>query len=472
MTSSPIGAAPNGAVLIDGGAHHVRAGFAGEKGPRLDVPALVGRPRHRGIAMAAGMKEYETGEEALVKQGMLSVSAPIHNGEVVRWDDMERYWTQLIFSELQVVPENHSFITTQPVNASARQKERTLELFMETFNAHSLFCGTSQVLSLYAYGLTTGLVVDSGKERTIAVPVHEGYPLGRHAVVSPIAGGALTHHLYQQLRHEGFSLGTEAEQVVLNHAKEELCFVRPSPSVRKAREERRMQHTQRYQHYAAAAAASAGLLLQGSATNSGANPNAAALAAAAAAAAAGQVVDPEDAEEDVAEEYFCLPDGQQVPLRDQKWQTPEVLFDFTQYDPANAARYEPSAKVYTEMGDVYQPAMAKGISWLPFAAIHKCEAALRPQLLRNIVLAGGTMGLRGARQRLEEEVAELYRGNLLSANEGAGVSAIKVHDIPRREYSAWLGGSMLARTSMFPHLVVTRQEYEEEGTHVAHCKFL
>jgi len=60
----------NTSVILDCGAYHLRAGYAGESGPRLDVPALVGHPRHRGVAMAAGMNELDVGEEALVKRGM------------------------------------------------------------------------------------------------------------------------------------------------------------------------------------------------------------------------------------------------------------------------------------------------------------------------------------------------------------------------------------------------------------------
>ncbi|EPY42379.1 actin beta/gamma 1 [Angomonas deanei] len=435
--------APSGTVLMDCGAHHVRAGYAGEKGPRLDIPAIVGHPRHRGIAMAAGMNEFEIGEEALVKQGMLSVGSPIHNGEVTNWDDMEKLWTQLIFSELRVIPENHCFITCQTVNAPAPQKEKTLELFMETFNAHSVFWGTSQVLSLYSYGLTTGLVLDSGKERTMAVPVHEGYALGRHVVQSEIAGEALTDYLYRQLRTEGYSLGTAAEKVLLNAAKEDLCYVRCSPFARRNRQ----------QHMAASHAGN---------TYSAASGN----------AFFGDEGDNHDSyfnPQPLPEESFSLPDGQQVPLRDHRWKTSELLFDFSLYDPENPTAHEPNAKVYTEMGDLYTPPFNKGVSWLPFASIHKCEVGLRPLLFSNIVIAGNTLGLLGARERVQEEVTELYRSNLMSSEQLVNVN---IRDMACRGYSAWLGGSMLSRTSMFPHLVVTKKEYEEEGLRVAHCKFL
>lgn len=54
--------------------------------------------------------------------------------------------------------------------------------------------------SLYAYGLTTGLVLDSGKDHTTAVPVHEGYALGRHVSSSRVAGDVLTDYLSDLLK--------------------------------------------------------------------------------------------------------------------------------------------------------------------------------------------------------------------------------------------------------------------------------
>lgn len=74
-------------------------------------------------------------------------------------------------------------------------REKTAEIFFEGLNAPALYFAPQAILSLYASGRTTGLVLDSGDGVTHAVPVYEGFAL-QHAVVRmDIAGRDVTNHL-------------------------------------------------------------------------------------------------------------------------------------------------------------------------------------------------------------------------------------------------------------------------------------
>ncbi|KAG5483482.1 hypothetical protein CUR178_07803 [Leishmania enriettii] len=477
----------NAAVVLDCGSFHSRAGFGGEKGPRLDVPTLVGYPRHRGIAMAAGMNEQEVGEEALLKQGIFDVHHPIRDGFIDDWGDVEKLWSHLFFNELRVSPETHCFLLTQPVNTPTAQRERTLEIMMETFHAHSLYLGTSQVLSLYSYGLTTGVVVDSGKDVTRAVPIHEGYALVRHVTQSPVAGAALTRYLGGLLRVQGYALGTATEQELLNRAKEDLCYVQPSAHAhREAVGDILMPSSEAS---AAASPVNASALscrsTQPSAGGKGSVGSASLGTTATTATAKGAISgscagycfdgDCESMLVTAAEatEDFVLPDGQRIPLTAERHETTEVLFNYSllammDSNGTDTSTYEPRCKVRTDMGDIFHPSFEKGLSWLPFAAVNNCEAALRPQLYANMVLAGGSTSFPGLKTRLKSEVRQLYR----ESHPSEAVVPIEVRDMACRAYSAWLGGSMLAQTAVFRHLVVSRREYEEEGARVIHYKSL
>lgn len=212
-------------VVIDNGSATLRAGYPSEPSPRVVMPSVVGAPRNKGVAMAAGMTEYEVGAAAVAKRGYLNVSAPVRAGVIQDWSDMERLWSHVMFQQLRISPESYCFVIGESMMNTDKHKEKTLETLMESFNAHSMYLGSTAVLSLYAYGLTTGVVVDSGLELTTVVPVHEGYPLARHMTTSTVAGEALTSHLSNLLQAKGYGFSTQSERELVNGVKENLCFI-------------------------------------------------------------------------------------------------------------------------------------------------------------------------------------------------------------------------------------------------------
>jgi centractin len=65
-------------------------------------------------------------------------------------------------------------LTEAPLNP-AKNREQATQIFFETFNVPALFFSLQAVLSLYASGRTTGVVLDVGDGVTHAVPVFEGF---------------------------------------------------------------------------------------------------------------------------------------------------------------------------------------------------------------------------------------------------------------------------------------------------------
>jgi centractin len=85
-------------------------------------------------------------------------------------------------------------LTEAPINPYAN-REKAAEIFFEGFNAPAMYFAPQAILSLYASGRTTGLVLDCGDGVTHAVPVYEGFAL-QHAVVRmDIAGRDVTNNL-------------------------------------------------------------------------------------------------------------------------------------------------------------------------------------------------------------------------------------------------------------------------------------
>lgn len=73
----------------------------------------------------------------------------------------------------------------------------------ENFNVPSFYVHIQAVLSLYASGRTTGIVLDSGDGVTHNVPIYEGYTLPHAINRIDLAGRELTEYMQKLLCEVG-----------------------------------------------------------------------------------------------------------------------------------------------------------------------------------------------------------------------------------------------------------------------------
>lgn len=127
--------------------------------------------------------------------------------------------------ELSTFSEEHPVLLTEAPLNPRKNREKAAEIFFETFNVPALFVSMQAVLSLYATGRVTGVVLDAGDGVTHAVPIYEGFAMPHSIMRIDVAGRDVTRYLKMLIRKEGFNFRTTAEFEIVRMIKEKVCYL-------------------------------------------------------------------------------------------------------------------------------------------------------------------------------------------------------------------------------------------------------
>jgi len=138
---------------------------------------------------------------------------------------MEQIWNHCFFNELRISPAEHPVLLTEAPRNPKNNREKMIAMMFEIFDVQACYIQIQAILSLYASGRTTGIVMDSGDGVSHTVPIYEGYALPHAVKRLDLAGRHLTDHMANLLAGAGYSFTTSAEKENVREMKEKLCYV-------------------------------------------------------------------------------------------------------------------------------------------------------------------------------------------------------------------------------------------------------
>lgn len=453
------------AVVVDFGSHTTRGGFAGEDGPRVVAPSFYGYMNvEEGEPPAAngdgddpmdgsaehkekkkGKRKFFFGDDGVgVWRKEMEVGSFMVDGIVNDAEAAGQMLSYVLRSRMGVDPTEHPLMLTEPAWNTSSARETLTQLAFEGEGVPAMYFGSSGVLSAFAAGKPTALVLDVGYANSSTVPVVEGYALRAGTMRQPLASSLilaqLQHHFQTPNNTRTFPLSLLPRQLIARRDTSVDPGVQPHPVLR---EDRAEGTTASWRAWAE----------QGVVENW--------------KEACSELVNVEGFDFKTAtnlpQVLYEFPDGYQQYFGEERYRFTEMLYDpknyFDQsYEPPALLRATPSGDHSHSLKDTVP------LSQLVHDSVMACDVDVRAALLQNIVIVGNTSLTRGLTERLDRELALLMPSQ-----------KIKIHSpsIPyERKYSAWLGGSVLASLGTFHQLWVTKDEYEEHGMNIVHqrCK--
>ncbi|KAK2706894.1 actin-related protein 2 [Artemia franciscana] len=215
-------------IVCDNGTGFVKCGYAGSNFPAYIFPSMVGRPIIRATTKIGDIevKDLMVGNEASKLRSMLEVKYPMENGIVRNWEDMIHVWDYTFGPEkLDIDTEDCKILLTEPPMNPTKNREKMIEVMFEKYKFSGAFVAIQAVLTLYAQGLLSGVVVDSGDGVTHICPVYEGFAMPHLTRRLDIAGRDITRYLIKLLLLRGYAFNHSADFETIRQMKEKLCYV-------------------------------------------------------------------------------------------------------------------------------------------------------------------------------------------------------------------------------------------------------
>ncbi|XP_036595350.1 actin-like protein 7B [Trichosurus vulpecula] len=216
------------ALVIDLGSQYCKCGYAGEPRPTYFISSTVGKHFPDTAHSGDNQKETYVGHELLNTEVPLKLVNPLKHGIVVDWDCVQDIWEYIFHSAMKILPEEHAILVSDPPLSPSSNREKYAELMFETFSIPAMHIASQSLLSIYSYGKTSGLVVESGHGVSHVVPISEGDIMPGLIGHVDYAGCDLTNHLMKLLNEAGHKFDNEHLHI-MEHIKKKCCYAASDP---------------------------------------------------------------------------------------------------------------------------------------------------------------------------------------------------------------------------------------------------
>lgn len=426
MAANIYGGDEVSALVLDIGGSSVRAGYAGDDAPKAIFPTYYGYTVANEAQTQQNNSEEQSQPGAPPPQKKINIhlgeqtgpstwrpgmeiANPVRESLIIDFDPINAIIEHALQDALRTNPSEHPVLVTEPPWNTPANRERMAEIMFEEFKVPAFYIANSAVLSSFAAGKGTALLIDIGKDTASVIPVVDGFVLRKgmtRSTVPQLVYANAVHLLTQNTQtHPPIELWSH--HLIANKT---VVPINKLPSYT-LREDRLRLTTESWKRWAEQRevdewiAGAAGVLEHGFSDHAATN-------------------------------------------------RPPRAYEFpTGFNTVFGPERFLSGELYFTHQHLQRPNLPHTLPQLVNNSLVSCEPDLRMQLLSNVVVNGGGSLMSGLVDRLHNELVRHY-------------SQIKVHspgNVIERRYGSWLGGSILASLGTFHQLWISAEEWQEHG---------
>ena len=221
--SSPI-------IIFDQGSSNLKVGFSDDLRPKSKIPFVIGRPylKFFNIIEDSKLKPLMIGDEVFPFKSYLELSYPIKNGIIKNKEDTAILWDYALSKKLGLDIndlKSRKILITDSLFSTVENKENMAEIIFEKFGLGFMNIEPRAKMILYGHGSETGVVVNSGKNNTLIIPIFYSHILHNKIKKLDITGKHITDYLTKLIILKGYPFHLVADFDKINELKKKYCFV-------------------------------------------------------------------------------------------------------------------------------------------------------------------------------------------------------------------------------------------------------